>query len=105
MAVTLERAESQPVIRLEGEFTLASAAELKRLLVEGLAAGKATGQDLRLDLERAGDIDITLMQLLWAAGREAEHSGLRLALSVSDAAERTAREAGFGRFPGLRAQE
>ena len=97
MAVIMERQESQAVIRLEGEFTLASAVELKNLLVQGLASGN----DLRLDLEQAVDIDIAVMQLLWAAGREAGRVGLSLAIQVPDAAAKAAREAGFERFPGL----
>src|ERR1035438_1464287 len=37
LAVTMEQQESQSVIRLAGEFTLTSAAELKNLLLQGLA--------------------------------------------------------------------
>ena len=96
MAVTMERQESQSVIRLEGEFTVTSAAELKDFLLEGLASGKR----LLLDLEQAGEIDITLMQLLWAAGREGYRAGIGMAIRVSDAAAAAARDAGFERFPG-----
>lgn len=85
------------MIRLAGELTLTSAAELKNLLLQGLASGN----DLRLDLEEAEAIDITMMQLLWAAGREASRKGTGLAIQVSDAAAMAAREAGFERFPGL----
>jgi anti-sigma B factor antagonist len=101
LAVTMERQESQSLIRLEGEFTVTSAAELKDLLLEGLASGN----DLLLDLEQAGEIDITLMQLLWAAGREADRAGVSIAILVSDTAGAAAREAGFERFPGLTVQE
>jgi len=97
----MERLESQLVIRLEGEFTLTSAAELKSLLLQGLAAGN----DLRLDLEQAEEIDITLMQLLWAAGCEADRKGHSISIQVSDAAAVAAREAGFERFPGLTVEE
>ena len=85
------------MIRLEGEFTVTSAAELRNLLLEGLASGN----DLRLDLERIDEIDITLMQLLWAAGREANRTGATMAIRVSDAAAMAARKAGFERFPGM----
>jgi anti-anti-sigma regulatory factor len=97
----MEQQESQSVIRLAGEFTLTSAAELKNLLLQGLASGN----DLRLDLEQAEEIDITLMQLLWAAGREADRKGASLAIQMSDAAATAARDAGFERFPGLTAGE
>jgi ABC-type transporter Mla MlaB component len=97
----MERQESQPVIRLEGEFTLTSATQLKRLLLQGLASGN----DLRLDLEQAGEIDIPVMQLLWAAGREADRKGTGISIQVPDAAATAAREAGFERFPGLTVPE
>ena len=101
MAVTTEQQDSQSVIRLAGELTLTSAAELKNLLLQGLASGN----DLRLDLEQAEAIDITVMQLLWAAGREADRAGARIAIRLSDAAAMAARDAGFERFPGLTIEE
>jgi anti-anti-sigma regulatory factor len=97
----MEQQESQSVIRLAGELTLTSAAELKNLLLQGLASGN----DLRLDLEQAEAIDITVMQLLWAAGREADRKGASLAIQMSDAAATAARDAGFERFPGLKVEE
>ena len=54
MAVTMERQASQSLIRLEGELTVTSAAELKDRLLDGLTSGN----DLLLDLERAEEIDI-----------------------------------------------
>jgi anti-anti-sigma regulatory factor len=92
----MEQQESQPVIRLEGEFTMTSATELKNVLLECLASGN----DLRLDLSQAEEIDITLMQLLWAAGHEALRKGTGIVVQVSDAAATAARDAGFERFPG-----
>jgi anti-anti-sigma regulatory factor len=97
----MERRESRSLIRLEGEFTVTSAAELKDMLLEGATSGN----ELLLDLERAEEIDITLLQLLWAAGREADRAGARIAIRLSDAAGAAAREAGFERFPGLTLQE
>ena len=97
MPVTLEQTEDCCLIRLEGECTVTSAAELNRLLLEGLA----TGRDLRLDLQTADEIDITVLQLLWAAGREAERTGASIALRMSEPAAMAMREAGFERFPGL----
>ena len=101
MPITVEPQESQSVIRLAGDFTLTSAAELKNLLIHGLASGN----DLRLDLKQAEAIDITLMQLLWAAGREADRVGVKLAIQMSNAAAMAARDAGFERFPGLTVEE
>jgi len=82
---------------LEGEFTVTSATELKQVLLEGVAAGT----DLHVDLERIGEFDITVMQLLWAAGRHTAQAGTKLTVLVPERAAATAREAGFEPFPGL----
>lgn len=100
MPVTIERRESHSLIRLEGDFTVTSATELKQVLLEGIAAGL----DLHLDLEQAGNFDITVMQLLWAAGRDAARAGIKLVIPVTEAAAALAREAGFDLFPGLAVQ-
>jgi anti-anti-sigma regulatory factor len=97
----MERHETHSLIRLEGELNITSASEVKEVLLEGLAAGT----DLHLDLEHAETIDVTVMQLLWAAGREADRTGVVLAGRVSAAAAEMAREAGFERLPGMAAQE
>ena len=101
MPISMERHETHSLIRLEGECTVTSAAELKRLLLEGLASGK----DLKLDLERVTEIDLTAMQLLWAAGHEGERTGGGFAVRMSEPAAAAVREAGFERFPGLTPQE
>jgi anti-anti-sigma regulatory factor len=100
MPITLQRDESQWLLRLEGQATIASAAELKQLLLEWLAAGK----DLKLDLEDVEEIDITIMQLLWAAGREAARTGAEVVGSASDAAIVAVRGAGFPGMPGVPAR-
>ena len=97
MSVTMERNESHLLIRLEGAVNLTSAAELKGLLIEGLASGS----ELVLDLESADEIDITVMQLLWAAGREAARTGARVEIRMSEAAGVAMRAAGFDCYPGL----
>jgi anti-anti-sigma factor len=97
LPVTLELQESHSLIRLEGEFNIASAVELKQALLEGLA----TGRDMHLDLEQLANFDITAMQLFWAAGKEAARTGAKFVVPVTDAAARAAREAGFERFPGV----
>jgi hypothetical protein len=81
---------------LDGEFTVTSAAELKRLLMEW----QESGTDLQLDLERAEGIDITAMQFLWVAGSEAARVGVGVESRVSEAAARAACDAGFEPFPG-----
>jgi anti-anti-sigma regulatory factor len=100
LPVTIEKLANDSLIRLEGECTLASAAELKTLLLEGLTSGRT----LRLDLARVEEIDIAVMQLLWAAGRQAERAGARIAVRMPETAGAALREAGFERLPGLAVQ-
>ena len=100
MSVTIERRESHSFIRLDGDFTVTSATELKQVLLEGIAAG----MDLHLDMEQIGAFDITAMQLLWAAGRAAAPTGTKLVIPVTEAVAVVAREAGFDPFPGLAVQ-
>lgn len=97
--LSVDREESRWVIRCEGDVAIASAGELKALLLEGLASGK----QLRVNLERAGEIDITALQLLCAARREAGPGPL--VPQVPDSLADIAREAGFGQFPGGTAEE
>jgi hypothetical protein len=95
----VDRQETHWLLRLEGDFNLTSAAELKGVLLEGLASGK----ELQLDLERTGEFDITLLQLLWSAGREAARAGSGFVSRVPAKAASVALAAGFERFPGERA--
>jgi anti-anti-sigma regulatory factor len=97
MPLTLERDESRWLLRMEGQITLTSAGELKQLLLEWAAAGK----DLELDLQHVEEIDITILQLLWAAAREAGRMGREMVTRASAAAAAAARDAGFARVPGF----
>ena len=101
LSVTIKRSETDLMIRLEDAVNVTSAEELKNLLLEGLVSGR----DVHLDLERAEEIDVTVLQLLWAAAREADRKGTRMVTRVSDAAAAVAREVGFERFPGTAVQE
>lgn len=96
MPVTMERHESDSLIQLEGDFNVTSAAELKRILLEELTSGR----ELQVNLEHVGEIDITVLQLLWAAQRDAARGGAGIAICMSEAAGKAAREAGFGPFAG-----
>jgi anti-anti-sigma regulatory factor len=94
----MQRSETDLLIRLEDAVNVTSAEELKSLLLEGLVSGR----DVHLDLERVEEIDVTVMQLLWAAGREADRKGTRMVTRVSEAAVAAARELGFNDFRGPR---
>jgi hypothetical protein len=96
LPLTVDRNRTRCLIRLEGEVGITSAAELKSLLLEALASA----QELELDLEHAGSIDVTLLQLVWAAEREAARAGSGFVSHASQAAASFAHELGFNGFPG-----
>ena len=97
MPITGDQSEAGWLIRLEGEISISSAAELKRLLIEALGSGR----DSRVEVEHATELDVTALQLLWAAEREARGLGRgftrvgRLPEEISVALG----DAGFERFP------
>lgn len=97
MHATLEKNEALCSIRLEGEMNIASAAELKAALLRGLDCGT----ELRVYLAGATALDVTALQLLWAAEREARRSGhlFTLAGGVPEELLLAVLEAGFEKFP------
>lgn len=86
MPIRVEQDDCRFLIWLEGEAGLAEAAELKGALIEGLASGRK----VCLDLQQAESIDVAIIQLAYAAGREVE-------LRLSNAAEQAFENAGLGR--------
>lgn len=97
MPITEVQRQSPWLIRLEGEINLTSAAELKFLMLDWLASG----QNLKLDLGGVEEMDISILQVLFAAGREAAARGAGIVTRLSDQAAMAARDAGFERIPGL----
>lgn len=95
--VTLDQSEEVCILRLEGEVDIACAAEMKQLLLQALGSGK----ELRVDVERATELDVTALQLLWATDREARGSGrgFTLAGRVPGEISVAILDAGFGKFP------
>jgi len=91
--ITLEQSEDISVLRLEGAIDIASAAELKKLFIQAFASG----HDVRVEMDGATDLDVTAVQLLWAARREAKVSGVEFALTgeVPEAVTSALRQAGF----------
>jgi ABC-type transporter Mla MlaB component len=95
-AVTVEHNETQWVLRLEGDCGMNTAAELKALLLAGLASGR----ELSIELAKAGEIDVTVLQLLWAAQRAAARQQMAFQTRVPEAVAALARQAGLESFPG-----
>jgi anti-anti-sigma factor len=63
--------DARCVIQLEGEIDISSAGELKGMMVAAIASGK----ELQLDLQATTELDVTAVQLMWCAAREAEKTG------------------------------
>jgi len=76
--VAFEREEELSWIRLEGEVGIGSAAELKDFLIQALASGKK----VRVSLQSATELDVTAVELLWAALREAKASGVAFVIEA-----------------------
>ncbi len=77
MGISLDKTDAGVSIVLANTIDIVCAAELKALLLEALNSGT----EVRISLDDATDLDVTAIQLLWAAGREAQHSGLEFRVS------------------------
>ena len=77
MGITLKQSKKSTVIRLEGAIDIAAAAEFKKLLLQACGSGK----EVRVALDGATDLDVTAVQLIWAARRSAEAAGVAFTLS------------------------
>ena len=91
MAATLHREENRRRIVLDGSPSLRDAASLKDMLLQCLGEGIP----IHLDLENLKEIDVSAMQLLWVAAREAECKGLPVIGKASAAALASFGDAGF----------
>ena len=99
MGISLEKGEMGVSIALADTIDIACAAELKTLLLEALNSGA----EVRVSLEKATGLDVTAVQLLWAAGEQARHSGVAFGLSgqVPEPVACELAEAGFQPFSAL----
>jgi hypothetical protein len=94
---TLEQSAGLCEIRVSGAINIAGATDWKKCLLQALAGGT----EMRLRLELGSELDITALQLLWAAEREARALGTRFTV-VSPIPEEiaiTVRGGGFDKFP------
>ena len=97
MPLALEVLETQCILRLEGDIDIACSSELKTMITDAISSRKP----VLVDLAGATDLDVTAMQLLWAAAREAERSGASFAVpgALPENIDRMFREAGLETFP------
>ncbi len=77
VGIALSQSDDSCTVSLAGAIDIASAAELKAVLLEALE----TGKEIRISPADATDLDITAFQLLWAAKRAATASGVSFALT------------------------
>ena len=77
MSIALSQTGESSVIDLEGAIDIGSASELKVALLDALKSEKG----IVVTLRDVRDLDITIFQLLWAAGRKAKQAGLRFELA------------------------
>lgn len=97
MPVIRTQNETSCVIKLEGEIGLADALSFQ----QALAAGLCGGTEVQLDMQDVTAVDVTTLQLLVAAGREAIGPGPRILLRASDAVRAAFRMSGFSQLPEL----
>ena len=100
---TIERSQDpaepgRQELKITGSLTICQAASFRQALLEGLAAGS----ELRVDLSRLSEIDLSGLQLLCSAHQSAEQAGKRL--QVIDGGNEifrcVAADAGFQRHVG-----
>lgn len=84
-------------IRLEGAIDISCAAALKEANLKAIAAGKP----VQIALEGATSLDVTAMQILWAAEGAARAQGLGFALQgqLPEVLCAALRDAGWEGFP------
>ena len=94
MSVTLNQEEDSSLVRLEDEIDIAGAAEMKAVLIEALNCGKR----VKVALDKVVGLDVTAVQLLWVAGREAKRVGVELEFAgpIPEAVSAALNGAGFG---------
>ena len=77
MPIVKERNDAMKIVCLDGVVDISTAAELKEQLLEALAAGGG----VCVDLNCVADVDVTWVQLIWAAQREAARAGVKFSFS------------------------
>ena len=76
MGISQTQAGDSSLIHLEGAVDIASAAEIKTAFLEALK----TGGEIRISVDKATDLDVTAVQLLWAVKHEAKRLGVSFAI-------------------------
>lgn len=91
MTIVFDHDHAPQIIRLQGAVDVGSAAELKTALVAALAEDCPT----EIAMDEAAEMDVTAMQLLWAA----RAAGLTVTGTWAEPVAASWRDAGFGPAP------
>jgi len=93
MSITVSSGSESSLLRLNSTVDIGSAAELKAAFVDAFA----NGNSVRVSLAGVVDLDVTAVQLLWAAKREAKRLGIGFAFEgePSEALRDSLSSAGF----------
>jgi anti-anti-sigma regulatory factor len=96
MGISLTESSAGNLVTLDGSIEISSAAELKTLLLQALSSGK----DTSVSLGEATYLDVTAVQLLWAARQQAQRSGVGFEFSSppSELVSNALADAGFPSF-------
>jgi anti-anti-sigma factor len=96
LPVSFEQDGALSLIRLQGAIDIGCAQELKELLLQVLKAGS----EVRVMLTDVTDLDVTAVELLWAARREAKASSVGFAFEgqAPEPVSAVLAEAGFETF-------
>ena len=97
MPITTNKQDARNHMVLEDALDISAAAELKQSLLEALGSGK----DLHISLAAVTELDVTAVQLLWAAAREAKSSNIAFNMDAPSppAIARVLADGGFQEFP------
>ncbi len=76
-AIALSVSADSTVVRLSGSIDIASAAELKAALQQAFEGGNP----IQISIDGISDLDVTALQLLWAARQHAAKLGVRFVMS------------------------
>ena len=100
MTIEAEQSRETCSLKLDGEWTIERAQELKQLLLD--AIGRA--QHLILDAGKLTAADLSCLQILCSAHRTSVRAGIRITIksSPSEVLKRAANDAGFFRTVNCR---
>ena len=102
IAIRLEESAGMPVIRVGGAVSIATAAQLRRALLESWTSGRPAA----IDLSGVTSADLSGLQLLYSARQTHARSGSGLVFQgIPDWLHRAAAEAGFEPLDPPRSRE